>query len=223
VLLLGELHGTREMPQLFTELVCRATTSGLDVIVGLELQPELGAAAERYASSAHGDLAERVRIIQPRLKYGDGSSSVAVVDAFEALRKLARTTARVHVFGFRTEVKDARYAAAIEAMHHEHPRAVMLAFMGNGHIGLTQAPEDDEPPVGMLLRAHGLDVRSIYIDWTDGTAYFLGPHGPGIYVQDRAPRKPGQPFVIERSGLPEYDLAISVGRIHASLPVKLPR
>jgi hypothetical protein len=71
------------------------------VLVGFEYAPSIGAAIERYLSSK-GDRTQRVRIVEPNISHGDGSASIAMTDAFEALRRIAKTTGRLHVFGFRS-------------------------------------------------------------------------------------------------------------------------
>lgn len=216
VVLVGEVHGTREMPQLFTDLVCRAAQHD-DVLVGFEYEPPIGEAIERYLVS-RGDRVERARIVASHITHGDGSASAALVDAFEALRRIAQSTGRVQVFGFRTAVNDAAYAANIEAAHRAHPHAVLLAYMGNSHAALQRDPDDHSEPAGLLLKARSIDLRSVALDWTGGEAYILGPRGPGVYT-DEPDHRAGRPLTVVPYGSPAYDFAISVGRIHASCPI----
>ena len=51
-------------------------------------------------------------------------------------------------------------------------------------------------------------------------AYILGPHGPGVYA-DEPDHRAGRAFTVVPYGSPDYDVAISVGRIHAVVAVTL--
>ncbi len=222
ILLVGEVHGTREMPQLFVDLVCHAAAKGFDVVVGFEQPVSAGEALERYLSS-RGARVDRFRIIEPRVKYGDGTASEAMVDAFESLRKLAVETKRLTAFGFAGSPAgngNVDYAKGIATAHQAAPQAVVVALMGSYHNRLTREADDGGPPTGLLLRERGLDLKSIYIDFTGGTAYLRSDDGAGVRTPTPLQMGGGKAWRVLPTQSPDYDLKISVGWIHPSLPAK---
>jgi hypothetical protein len=221
IVVVGEIHGTREMPALFTDLVCHAVARGFDVRVGFEQDAATGAALEKYLVS-QGDRAERVRVVATRAQFGDGTASEAMTDAFEAVRKLALASHRIKTFAFAKVSGNVAYAATIANEHASAPRAVVLALMGNTHAQIKRDATDDEPLTGELLRKRGLDVRAIYLDYTHGTAYGHRASGEiGVYTQ--SPGNGAPPFRKLNTIDPPtfvYDMMISVGEIHASPPAR---
>jgi hypothetical protein len=221
IILAGEVHGTQEMPRLFVDLVCHAAAKGFQVVVGFEQRASAGEAIQRYLSSP-GSRLERFKILEPKVHTGDGTSSEAMMDALESLRLLAVETKRISAFGFvagsREENGNLGYAEAIASAHQAAPRAVVLALMGAYHNRLTREADDDGRPVGLLLRQRGIDLKSIYIEFTSGSAYLRGEHGPGIQEPTALQMGGGKPWVVLPAPNGAYDAIISVGQIHPSLP-----
>jgi hypothetical protein len=217
VVLVGEMHGTKEMPEVLVALVGRAVERGLPVDVGLEADPPAQVAIERYMKT--GELKDRYAIVAPRVAYGDGTASEALLEMYTALRAMHG----VRFFTFAAGRTNQRYADNISAARR--PEAVTFAYMGNAHAETKREGDDDEDPAGMVLRKAGLDVVSLYIDFTGGSAYYLGTSGPCVHARDDASTQtpPGtRPYVLVRAKGPAYDLALSVGEIHPSLPASPP-
>jgi hypothetical protein len=103
ILLVGEVHGTREMPAAFGDLVAHAVKMGLHVRVGLELPEDL--------SSSWTD---------------DGRSSKAMA----AMRKRVRALG-VPIFGFQRKRGDLDYADVIA--REASPDTIVIALMGSTH------------------------------------------------------------------------------------------
>ncbi len=76
-LIVGELHGTAELPAAFADLVCLAASSGKPVTVGLEFPQSEQARFDAYMSST-GDAAAKAALLQGatwRQPMRDGRSS----------------------------------------------------------------------------------------------------------------------------------------------------
>jgi hypothetical protein len=224
IVLVGEVHGTREMPRLFVDLVCHALKKGFDVVVGFEQPPSAGQGIQRYLSSSKESRVDRFRILEPRVPFGDGTASEAMMDAFESLRLLANETKRMSAFGFVGGPEsngNIGYADGIAAAHQAAPRAVVLALMGSYHNRLTREEDDGGAPVGLLLRQRGLDLKSVYVEFSAGSAYLRGVDGPGIHEPTALQLGGGKPWVVLPAPSGAYDVFISVGKIHPSLPAKI--
>ena len=215
IVLIGELHGTREMPALFGDFVCHALERGFTVRVGLEQSPAVGALLVKYLAS-RGDRAERVQVLAPRAASKDGTTSEAMADLFETLRTLSQATHRLSTFVFATKAADdAVYADNIA--REQDPQTLTLVLIGNGHSTKKRDAPSDPPPVGEILRARKLDLRTVRLDFTRGTAFTRGLDGPGVH--DRGAGDGSPPFATLRPAKPpldDHDLAITVGEIHAS-------
>lgn len=138
VLLFGELHGTRELPALFGELVCEAAHAG-PVTVGLEMPGSEQQGVERYLASAGGP-ADRAALLAGPIwtrDYQYGYSSAATVGLLERLRQLRASGLPLEVALFDVEKggpdRDEKMAGAIAARIHGRPGAPFLALTGNYH------------------------------------------------------------------------------------------
>lgn len=137
-LLFGEVHGTRELPALFGELVCEAARAG-PVTVGLEMPGSEQQAVERYLASAGGP-ADRAALLAGPIwtrDYQHGYSSVATAGLLERLRQLRASGLLLEVALFDVEKggpdRDEKMAGAIAARSRGRPGAPFLALTGNYH------------------------------------------------------------------------------------------
>lgn len=167
VLLFGELHGTRELPEAFGEMVCHAAGSG-PVVVGLEhpLSEERRLAALLAASSE----AERSALLRSspfwtsRYQYGATSRAMAALLARLAVLRAAGLPVEVFAFDQEKDApaagRDERMAAAVASKVRERPGAQVLVLTGNLHAGTDRgAPWDPSARfMGAFLKDAGLDV-----------------------------------------------------------------
>src|SRR5262245_1205097 len=92
VLLLGEMHGTNESPELVADLACQALAGGWSVTVALEQPRTLAAATEAFLAS-DGGAAAREALLADRFwteDLPDGRSSEAMFRLLDALRRFRR-------------------------------------------------------------------------------------------------------------------------------------
>ncbi|HEY1551246.1 MAG TPA: hypothetical protein VGG28_25630 [Kofleriaceae bacterium] len=194
MVIVGELHGTREIPAAFDQL---ARTATCELVVGLEIP--------RDEPSWFW-----TREIQ------DGRSSEAIAMLIESLR--ARGV-RVVAFDADESTWDQREHAMAErllATRAAHPHAALLVLTGNLHARLA-ADAIVEAPDGLWLAQRIPNVLSFDAVYGAGTAWNCDR------VDDPGGIKPvlGDdvgPVRITRGGSPAYSGLLHVGPVSASPP-----
>ncbi len=99
IVLVGESHGTNEIPAFTAGLVCSLLRAGRSVILGIEHSGEEQAALNRYLDSAGGPV-DRQALMQSSANwrsYADGRGSVAMLAMIESMRRLRKQGQRVGV------------------------------------------------------------------------------------------------------------------------------
>lgn len=85
--LVGELHGTNEIPDAFANLVCLAGRSGRTVVVALELSADWQPAIDAWIQSDGGPSARAALLALPIWSSPDGRGSTAFVRLLDTLRR----------------------------------------------------------------------------------------------------------------------------------------
>jgi hypothetical protein len=103
VILIGEAHGTVEIPQFTLGVVCSLLKAGKSVILGVEYTGEQQDALNRYLLSP-GGAADRQDLLQGRnwKRYSDGRGSVAMFELVDGMRRLRQQGQRVGVLAFQS-------------------------------------------------------------------------------------------------------------------------
>lgn len=98
VILIGESHGTSQIPRFTLGVVCSLLRAGRPVILGVEHSGEQQEALNRYLSSpgTPADRKELLKGVNWRL-YCDGRGSVAMFELIESMRRLRQDGQRVGV------------------------------------------------------------------------------------------------------------------------------
>jgi hypothetical protein len=155
LVLVGELHGTREIPALVAALVRRAAASD-PVRLGLEMPGEMEGALRTYVRSTGSRKDKAALLQQPFWSSRDGRSSVAMFGLVESARVLRARGRDVDVFamepmypgeaeaakaGGYLKVKEAGMAAAIRRQINQAvPHQRVIALMGNYHARDNRLP-----------------------------------------------------------------------------------
>ena len=122
----GEVHGTREIPRAFDQL---ARTATCELIVGLELPRD-----EPLTSFTTPFWTRDVQ---------DGRSSEAMAELIESLQARGVRIIAFDVDGSETVERDEAMSEPLIAARREHPRAALLVLAGNLHarlVGWSQLP-----------------------------------------------------------------------------------
>jgi hypothetical protein len=185
LLMLGEWHGTNELPRLAGDLLCAVAGSGLETRLGLEMP---WTDQERIGAFLHSDggLAARDALLDGSRLWGfhDGRSSTAMYDLLDRVRLMVLRGVKVSVFAFDIvasdgwDGRDGKMAAAVAKDLSAHPSAAYVIFVGNFHARTARPSDDSTPPqMGGALKARGLDILSL--DWAGpaGSSWHQNPAG----------------------------------------------
>jgi hypothetical protein len=191
VLVIGELHGTREAPALIAALAGRIGASRA-LSVALEIPAQEQARVDDYLASDGAAAATRALLAgafwqRPRER-SDGRRSQATLDLIDQLRLLRAEQADLRVLLFddqdfhgQTRSRDALMAERLRAAQAQRPSAQLLVLTGNYHARLDPLArahfgqaQIQPPPMASLLQDLGL----VSINLSARTGAFWGCTSP---------------------------------------------
>ena len=196
---LGEMHGTNEMPDAFTNLVCLAAEKRGPVTVVIEWPVETQALLDAWLASDGGEHAKAALLSAPAWRYKDqaGLTSVAFIRMFERLRVL-HTLGKVSALkafdkaadGSDTRDRNVVMAERLKTISKES-KGLMLILVGNVHASRTplqMGPYEIVKPAAFLLP----DAQRISIGVTSpgGTSWMCRRDGCHIYDDGSGPPHP---------------------------------
>lgn len=139
LLLVGEMHGTQEVPALVGQLAAQLVHKGEKVVVGLEYPQGEDAHLQAYLRS-QGSAADRARLLATPFwtrSFQDGRSSEAGLDLIESLRVQRQQGGKLRVVAFdMSPAQESRQVERDEAMA-DNLRAAVKANRGSRMIVLT--------------------------------------------------------------------------------------
>ena len=224
-LLLGELHGTEEIPQAVGDLACRAARAGHPVRVGLEMSQKYQASIDRFLESK-GTEADLAMLLSEDLwhpEWPDGRTSAAAVKLLERMRRLRQQGLDVKVFmlqqpSYHQLPADWDMADTIQQVRAARPDAFIVVEAGNNHMRI-----DLEDRAGGMLLRWGHPIFSLDIQHSRGT-YWGCPVPCGVRQAFGAEDLGTERFaelgdIYDRgSSQPAFHGILYVGSITASLP-----
>lgn len=206
VILLGELHGTKESPAFAASVVCNAVAADLDVIVGLELSGSAQPDVDAYLGST-GAGSDRQRLLNHPLwqrDYQDGRTSRAMFKLIDDVRQLGRKGSPVKIVMFDAsggrggQQRDRDMAAKLMQSMEAAPRAIHVVLTGNLHSRVFPGvPRNSEyEPMGYILTKALASGRVVSLDvaYAGGTAWVCNPD---CGISELGSRKEGPPGAIE--------------------------
>jgi hypothetical protein len=138
--MIGEMHGTAEMPVFFGDLVCQAAASSQrPITVAMEQDAEMQPAIDAFLASNGGVAARSAFLKAPMWSGQDGRASQAMLALYDRLRlmKQAGQIRAVYAFIPRTSARtNGPHNAAMASMLKEIAagrKDLVLAYMGNLH------------------------------------------------------------------------------------------
>lgn len=202
LLILGELHGTNEIPALLTDLVA-AQPVNRKIQIGLEWPVAQKAAVDRYLQSA-GTAADLAKLTEgPYWKHPDGRMSRAWLRLLDSIRELRQKHRAIGVFMMEPDYGDAasiRAAGGVLAMKEAGmarairtvirtapPGTIVAALMGNFHSRVGEDSPNPDSSVATRLRAKQPLILVPYA--RHQTAWICGSDGCGPHTFNSA--KPG--------------------------------
>ncbi|WP_342378842.1 hypothetical protein NVS55_05490 [Myxococcus stipitatus] len=236
VLLLGELHGTEEVPRFVAQSACQALVAGIPVTVGLELPLENQTRVDAFLES-QGSEDDWLKLMESpfwRSPYPDGRGSEAMANLLEQLRLLRARGLDVEVFVFDhpkangQEREDAMAATVIHQVESS-PKRFHMVLSGNIHSRTKKGLPWDEQrrPMGYLVNERLDDVVALDMAYDSGTAWICSVDGKGIRdrldcgVRDTKGRNNGDRYFMHLWGSANaegYHGVFYVGPVKASEP-----
>lgn len=183
LILLGEKHGTQQIPRLVAKLVSAYAEQG-PVLLGLEVHHSEQAALRRYLASDGGPSARSALQAGPfwnvKGVQHDGRRNYATLDLIEQLRQLRVQGQAIDILPYDnppnqiadSQKRDKAMAVRLRNAFAALPRGRLLVVSGNVHAMLVRpsyAPAEMQTPMGSYLR--DLDPYSVNISANGGESW----------------------------------------------------
>ncbi|MCY1016848.1 hypothetical protein [Pyxidicoccus sp. MSG2] len=236
VLLLGEMHGTQEVPRFLAQTVCQATVAGTPVTVGLELPLENQTRVDAFLESA-GTEDDWLKLMEApfwRSPYPDGRSSEAVANMLEQLRQLRSSGLDVEAFVFdhpkgQGQEREKAMAATVKHQVESGKDRFYVVLSGNIHARTKAGLPWDKTyrPMGLLLKDELDEVAALDMAYDSGSAWICAVDSKGVKdkldcgIRNAKGKDNGDRFFMHRwDGTSDagYDGVFYVGPVNASIP-----
>ncbi len=233
IIVVGELHGTNEMPAFVSSLACAFLRTGKPLLLGLEVPTDRQPAINEYMES-QGSPADRKKLVDSAVgKLDDGRSSHAMLALIESMRKLRQAGAQVAVMGFDISVGDLptplypnepiwkggrnmAMARNIESRARVYPDHIILNLVGGAHAGRRKGRDWDSEYESMgYLLSQRFAVHIIGLASAGGT--FWGCAKPDSAGQLKCMTRATEAVGDNGEG---YDAWVSIGTVSASIPMR---
>jgi hypothetical protein len=228
LLVLGEMHGTDQVPALVARLACQSLAAGHPTVVAVELAAGEQAALEGFLAAADDGAATAALLQAPHWvdEWQDGRDSVAMLGLLQRVRGWRQAGHRVDVLAFdaplatpatvRDQVMAARLAAVVQARSD----AMVVALTGNMHSRKEPVSfgETTFEPMTYFIARHGVAAVTLDMRHGGGTAW-LCEHETCAAVDVGPGKDRGRaPFLRVEPGIPGHDGYYFAGRVAASPP-----
>jgi len=197
-IMIGEMHGTAEMPMAFADMVCLAAKSGRPVTVALEQDAEMQPAIDAFLASDGGHAARNAFLAAPMWKVQDGRSSQAMLALYDRLRVMKQAGQIRGVYAFipvlTSWLGDGPYNALMADRLKAipvGPNGLLLAYMGSVHAAkssIGQATNAFLPAAADLPPDRTVNV---YLDSNGGEAWNCMADGCAAHPMQARDARPG--------------------------------
>jgi len=233
MVLLGEPHGTREIPRFAAELTGARARRG-PVVLALEVPRGLSGSLNAYLASDGSPAARARALAEPfwRAPFQDGRRSVAMFELVEATRALRLAGASVDLLcfdldeaGAGQEAREQAMADAIVGTRQARPEASFVVLTGNLHASKREVPfVKGFRWMAMRIADAGLAFVSLDARYAEGSAWTCRDAdasrcGPSFAA---SPHRPTSGVHLEPSSDGRYDGWFGLGAVAASPPAALP-
>ena len=232
VIVVGEMHGTAEVPAAFAQMVCAASERG-PVVVALEMGEAMQPVLDRLIIASDATQASAILagspMTNPRIN-DDGRSSEAMFDMLESVRQLKASGRDIgfHVFQPTSRSTPPRLgqswselamAQNIAQAVYDRPEARIMVLVGGFHARKTIYPRWIE--IGLPAAAHlpASETLTIKVAQQGGTHWGCSTENcgvqPSMTSEDPGPRG----IFLNRTDDGAYDGVLSLGPWTASPPI----
>ncbi|WP_192647411.1 hypothetical protein [Sphingopyxis sp. OAS728] len=166
-LLVGETHGTKEAPELFSDLVCAAGSRPL--VVGVEWPAASQPVLEAFLAERDAGAALDILRTAPALARPDGRGSAAMVDMLLGVWRLRQAGRSIELVAFDHEIagggtsdgRERAMAARLLAAGARHGGALLIALTGTGHADRNGFRSYDPPFKSMVQHLSAAKTRTV--------------------------------------------------------------
>jgi len=182
-IVLGDLHGTRELPA-FVGRVVSALATTRPVVLALELPVDELPSLPAFLASDGGPAARAALLRDDwwQRAYQDGRSSVAMLELLETARRLRARGARVDVVCFdavlpadqetNAELREATMAQTLIGQRAARPDATFVIYVGNLHARRAAwSHHPDFTWMVMRMASAGIAITTLDARYRAGTAW----------------------------------------------------
>ena len=203
-ILIGETHGTWEIPVAVASLMRIATREGLEAVVCVELAASEQSSLNEFISSDGGPDAADALLRSPHWNNQDGRASIGMFAMLELIRRLKFDGRNVRVIAMDSDWaphgdlaslsaeeieeiqelangRDSEMAKSVVRVRKESPNALIMAFAGNVHTNVNKgAPWDDTYiPMGWYVIQEIPNAISLNTETAGGEAWVTTDKGTG--------------------------------------------
>ncbi|HEY5800374.1 MAG TPA: hypothetical protein VIT92_09135 [Burkholderiaceae bacterium] len=230
LVMLGEIHGTEQSPDVLLAVVCAARAAGLPLSAGLELPKAQASVLHAYLESDGGPEAKQAMLRSAfwQRPFQDGRSSAAMLRLLESLRSLAAVDKQLNVFaleeytgpmdGSMPQSRDEFMAWRVRQELQRRPHALVITLTGNVHNMLQRPAYLASVPMTMGEFLADLKPVSVNLRTMGGNAWICAPNC-GVHGNALTQAEP-LPWIVRPSRVrePEYSASIEIGATSASVP-----
>jgi hypothetical protein len=227
-IVLGEFHGTNEMPQIFGDAVCLASKER-SITVALEMPETDQQLINAYLASS-GDFGAKQDFLKAQIwknDFKDGRSSEAMFSLFDRLRVFQAAGKIQSVIAFQPAqwVSNSKYemdmAALIKKQTPKGSRSIV--FVGNVHAMRTKAAFGPKPYVAMAGHLPKKSTLTLNIVDDGGSAWACtGPKKCGVITSQKPKQTSRRGVVIEAQRNAAYDGMLFLGAATTASPPQQP-
>jgi hypothetical protein len=227
--IVGEMHGTNETPDAFTNLVCLAAQSRGPVTIAIEYPADMQPVLDAWLASDGGDAARAALLAGPfwRRSTQDGRTSVAFLRMLDRLRMMHRagTVRSVRAFcppndGPVVSDYNAAMADRLTTIADAAPGIVMV-LVGNYHAinHVMTTPQGSIRPAASLLPAN--KKVSVDIVGAGGSMWACQMDGCHRYDYPVQPRTRAR-IMSDTSEDHRYDMVYTLGKPYSAAEPAVP-
>jgi hypothetical protein len=227
VIVLGEIHGTNESPRFAENLVCHLLKAKKRVVLALEIQNNYQSQIVEAINqtSEEAAVAQLGKMLFWRASMQDGKRSIGYMSLLRSAWRWKKQNPEFQVIAVdlpsgSVPLTREEYIAAKLKEAVQESRVTVVALLGNLHAQRAKGTLWDQDFVPAVSLVTKLDLVSLKMDYSAGTAWVCNRAGCGVNSVSSVP--PSRKFQTPRITLskqdPKFDGMYFLGEVTASAP-----
>jgi hypothetical protein len=218
ILLFGEMHGTKETPERFYDVVCNASQTGLKIKIGLEMPFSMTDELEKFSNFK--SIKKLLKTEFWSSKQQSGRTSISMLTLLNSVNNLGLNNDNVSTFFFDHSTVKREQLMAQNIIEKIERDALMIILTGNIHSRITHGRPWDKlaKNMGALIKEKHSTTTSIFMSYSGGNGWVCMPecgvHEFGSYPYDAN-------NVFKKNIDNHHHWEWNIGKVTASRPAKL--